>query len=126
MNSTDRTIARLQAELKKLRGETPLPAAQIAALTARIEALQRTEAATRRTAHYATLRLHLATAAPPVVTRQHGHGPLHGVVVALTWLGIGAVYALALGVPVAALLAGVWLAARAIRRRREDDLLSRS
>jgi len=123
LNATDRLIARLQQQLAALR-EQHAGAARIAALTARIEALQRSEAATRRSAHYATIRLHLATPAPPVRARHH-HGPLHGVGVALRWLGIGAVYALAVGVPVAAVLALLWLAARTLRRRREDALLSR-
>jgi hypothetical protein len=87
--------------------------------------LQRGEATTRRTAHYATVDLHLET---PLVTiaSKHGHGPLHGVVVALTWLGIGAVYALAIGTPLVVLGLLIWLAVRVIRRRREDALLSRS
>jgi hypothetical protein len=44
-------------------------------------------------------------------------------VVALTWLGIGAVYALAIGTPVAILLVLIWLAVRVVRRRRENALL---
>jgi len=64
--------------------------------------------------------------AKAIVPRNQGHGPLHGVVVALTWLGIGAVYALAIGTPIAVLALLVWFAARIIRRRREDALLSRS
>jgi hypothetical protein len=123
LNATDRLIARLQERLDALRAQNA-PAAEITALTQRIEALQRSEAATRRTAHYATIRLHLATAAPVVPHHDH-HGPLHGVVVALKWLGIGVVYALAIGVPVAVLLTVLWLAARVLRRRREDALLSR-
>jgi hypothetical protein len=54
---------------------------------------------------------------------QHEHGPLHGVGVALKWLGVGAVYALAIGAPVALLLGLVWLAVRTVRRRRENALL---
>lgn len=123
LNGTDRLIARLQRQLAALRAEHA-GSARIAALTARVEALQRGEADTRRGAHYASIRLHLATPAPPVPTKHH-HGPLHGVGVALRWLGIGAVYALAIGGPVIVLLALLWLAARAVRRRREDALLSR-
>jgi hypothetical protein len=41
-------------------------------------------------------------------------------------VGIGAVYALAVGGPFVVLLALVWLAARLVRRRREEALLSRS
>jgi Fe2+ transport system protein FeoA len=127
LNATDRTIARLQKQLTDLRAQTPstTTTARIAALEAQIARLQRAEAATRRAAHYATVQLHL-TSAKAVVPAKHGHGPLHGVVVALTWLGIGAVYALAIGTPIAVLALLVWLATRIIRRRREDALLSRS
>jgi hypothetical protein len=127
LNAIDRTIARLQKQLAALRAQTPSAtiAKRIAALESQIARLQRTEAATRRAAHYATVQLHL-TSAKAVVPHKQGHGPLHGVVVALTWLGIGAVYALAIGTPIAVLALLVWLAARVVRRRREDALLSRS
>jgi hypothetical protein len=125
LNAADRLIARLQKQLGALRAETPPPTAQIAALTHRIEQLQRQEAATRRQAHYATIKLHLATPAASVTKPRH-HGPLHGVGVALTWLGIAAVYALAIGGPVVLLLVLLWLGARVVRRRRVDALLSRS
>jgi hypothetical protein len=75
-----------------------------------------------RNAHYATVSLHLETP-PATVERQHTHGPLHGVGVALKWLGIGAVYALAIGAPVAVLLLLLWLGVRVVRRRRENALL---
>jgi hypothetical protein len=124
LNATDREIARLQKQLATLRAE-PQSAdndRRIAALVTRIERLQRGEATTRRTAHYATVDLHLET---PLVTvvQKHTHGPLHGVGVALTWLGIGAVYALAIGTPVAVLLVLMWLGVRVVRRRRENALL---
>jgi hypothetical protein len=127
LNATDRTIARLQKELAALRTQTPskTTARRIVALQSQIVGLQRAEAATRLKAHYATVRLHL-TSAKAVVPHKAGHGPLHGVVVALTWLGIGAVYALAIGTPIAVLALLAWLVARVIRRRREDALLSRS
>jgi hypothetical protein len=118
LNAADREIARLRAQLN---GATP---ARAAALTERIRALQRSEAATRRAAHYATIALHLETPHAAAAGPTH-HGPLHGVVVALTWLGIGAVYALAIGLPVLLVLVLGWLAARVVRRRREDALLSR-
>ncbi|HEY6961700.1 MAG TPA: DUF4349 domain-containing protein [Gaiellaceae bacterium] len=117
LNATDRLIARLRAQL---RTATPREAPK---LIARIKALQRGEAAMRRSAHYATVSLHLET--PHAAVHKHHRGPLHGVGVALRWLGIGAVYALALGGPVALALVLVWLAVRTVRRRREDALLSR-
>jgi hypothetical protein len=122
LNATDREIARLQKQLAALRAQNA-PAAQITTLTRRIERLQRQEAAVRRAARYATVKLHLATPPAPAV-QKHGHGPLHGVGVALKWLGIGAVYVLAVGLPVLAVLGLGWLAARLVRRRREDALLS--
>jgi hypothetical protein len=128
LDATDRLIARLQQQLAGLRAQTPQTQAvknQIAALTARIEALQRRRAATVRATHYATIDLQLATRAP-VTPTHHGHGPLHGLAVAFWWIGIGAVYALALGGPLVLLVVLVWLAARFIRRRREDALLSRA
>jgi len=129
LNATDRLIARLQARLAALRAVDPQTDAtktQIAQITSRIEGLQRGEASTRRTAHYATVHLSLTTALAYIPPKHHGHGPLHGVVVALEWLGIGAVYALAVGLPVLIVLLLVWLAVRTARRRREDALLSRN
>jgi chromosome segregation ATPase len=127
LNATDRKIARLQKQLKELRATTPsaTTAKRVAALESQIARLQRAAAGTRRSAHYATVQLHL-TSAKAIVPHQQGHGPLHGVVVALTWLGIGAVYALAIGAPLVVLALLVWLAARLVRRRRVDALLSRS
>lgn len=124
LNATDRTIARLQRQLKALRAQQPPPTRQILRLERRIVALQRAEAATRLTAHYATVSLRLSTP-PAAVPSHHGHGPLHGVGVALTWLGIGAVYALAIGGPIVLLLLLAWFATRLVRRRREESLLSR-
>jgi Domain of unknown function (DUF4349) len=124
LNTTDRLIARLQRQLAALRAEPAAPAttAKITALVARIQKLQRSEAATRRTTHYATIHLSVATP-PPAAAAVHKHGRLHGVVVALTWLGIGAVYALLVGLPVALVLGLLWLGVRTIRRRREEALL---
>lgn len=128
LNATDRVIARLQRQLAALRAQDPQTDAvklKIAELTARIQRLQRQQAATLRATHYATVQLHLATK-PAAAPTQHGHGPLHGLGVAFRWIGIGAVYALALGGPLVVLLVLVWLAARSIRRRREDALLNRA
>ena len=57
---------------------------------------------------------------------QQGPGPLHGLGVAFHWIWIGAVYALALGGPLLLLLGLAWLAARAVRRHRENALLGES
>ena len=127
LNATDRTIARLQAQLATLNAaeQTDEVKAKIASLTTRIQRLQREEAAKIRAAHFATISLHLQTPtkAAPV---QHGHGPLHGLWVALRWIGIGAVYALVLGLPLFVLVALGWWTVRALRRRRENELLAQS
>jgi hypothetical protein len=125
INATNREIARLQRALAALRARPTTPATdrKIAALTARIASLQRGTADTRRTAHYATVDLHLAT--PPTTAHAAHHGPLHGLAVAARWIGIGAVYVLALGLPALLLVGLGWLVVRTIRRRRENELLSR-
>jgi hypothetical protein len=125
LNATDRTIARLQRTLADLRAQTQTDTVkrQIASLTARIASLQRTSAQTRRTAHFATVSLHLST--PQAAPHKAHHGPLHRLVVALKWLGIGAVYVLVLGAPVLLVAWLSWIVVRTIRRRREDELLSR-
>ena len=126
VSATDRTIARLQRRLAGLRAETQTDAVkrQIAALTARVAALQRKRAATIREARYASVRLSVSSAGPPQA--RGGHGPLHGLGVAFRWIGIGAVYALAIGVPGLLVAALAWFAVRSVRRRREAALLSRS
>jgi Domain of unknown function (DUF4349) len=118
LNTTDRTIVRLQRQLAALRTQptSPVNTSRIAALVRQIQGLQRAEAT--------TVRLHLGTAAPKPAKAHHG--PLHGLGVAFRWLGIGAIYALALGAPLLLVLWLAWIAARTIRRRREDALLSRS
>jgi hypothetical protein len=127
LNATGRTIARLQAQLATLRAaeQTDTVQAKIAALTTRIQRLQRDEAAKIRAAHFATISLHLQTPtqAAPV---HHGPGPLHGLGVALRWIGIGAVYALVLGLPLLLVVALCWWTVRALRRRRENELLAQS
>jgi hypothetical protein len=126
LNATGRRIARLQRQLATLRAEpeTPQRDRTIAAVTAQVQRLQRSEAATRRSAQFATVHLHVATPAPKAAV-HHGHGPLHGIGVAAYWTGIGAVYALAFGLPLLLLVGLVYLAVRALRRRRVDALLSR-
>jgi hypothetical protein len=127
LNATDRLVGRLQRQLRELRAQEQTDAVmrQIAAITARVERLQRQERATLRETHYATIQLHLATKSA-VTPKKHHHGPLHGLGVAFRWIGIGAVYALALGTPLVVVLALLWLAVRTVRRRREDALLSRA
>jgi len=126
LNATERTIARLQRELAVLRRLPSSPAVQrqIDAHVQRIQRLQRQEAATRRSAHYATLDLHLRT--PQHAAAPARHGPWHALGVAFRWIGIGAVYTLALGAPLLVLVLVGWLATRLVRRRREEALLSRS
>ena len=126
INATDREIARLQAQLRALRAQQQTDAVkrEIAALTARVATLQRSTADTKRSAHFATVSVHIATAAP--VRHATHHGPFHWLGRAFVWLAIGAVYAFALGAPLAVVLIVAWLAARAVRRRREDALLSRN
>lgn len=109
LNTTGRTIARLQRQLKALRAQTQTDATkrEIAALTARVVALQRAQANTIRAAHFATVQVSLST--PPVQPETHHHY----VRDALPWLG-GAAAALVL-----------LLALRGLGRVREDRLLSR-
>lgn len=106
LNATDREIARLQAQLKALRAANASPA-RIAALVARIQSLQRSEAGTRRTAHFATISVHLAT--PPHATHASHAGR------DAEWAALGA-----------GILALLLLAFRFARRYRESRLLSRS
>jgi hypothetical protein len=127
VNAGDRQIASLQRQLAVLRAQTPTTQIEhrIAVLTARIQALQRTRAAALRTAHYSTVSLTLTTP-PPATPKIHKTGPLHGLGIAFHWVWIGAVYALALGTPLLALLTAIWFGARSIRRRREEELLRRT
>jgi hypothetical protein len=126
VDATSRVIARLQHDLAVLRAQeqTPELERRVAALAARIERLQRGVAATARGARYATVDLRVATP-QPAPAQPHRHGPFHGLVSAFRWAGIGAIYVLAAALPLLALGALAWLAARAWRRRREEELLSR-
>jgi hypothetical protein len=128
IDTTERKIARLQHRLTLLRAQPQdtKTEQQIASLTAQVERLQRNRAATIRAARFATVDVQLeAPSKPAAVAPQRHHGPLHGIGVAFRWLGIGAVYAAAIGGVVAAVALLVWLAVRTVRRRREDALLSR-
>src|SRR5262245_12132636 len=130
VDTTGRTIARLKDRLAELQAQpqTDDVVAQIETVSDRIETLQRNRAATIRAAQFATVKLHMETPEPAVPPAEEGSGagPLHGLGVAFRWIGIGAVYALALGTPLVLLLALAWLLARGLRRRRNDALLSRA
>lgn len=129
VDATTRKLARLKADLARWQAlpQTTATEAHVTALGAQIARLQRGRAGTVRAASLATVRLALTTAAAPVpVATHHHHGPLHNLGVTLRWAGIGAIYVLALGSPLAALCALAWLGARLVRRRRDDQLLSRS
>jgi Domain of unknown function (DUF4349) len=125
LNESDRTIARLQRRLAGLRAQEQTAQVRrlIARLTASVARLQRQRAATIRAAHYATVDLQLRTR-QVLTPHEQGHGPLHRLGTMLMWLGIGVVYVLVLGTPIALVAVLVWLAVRTIRRRREEALLS--
>ena len=127
VNATTRAIARLKAELIAWQEQVQTAQTQkhIAALTDEIVTLRGRRAATIRTASDATVSVELTTRPAPVPV-HHRPGPLHGLVVAFRWLGIGAIYALALGAPLVIVGVLAWLAARSLRRHREASLLDRS
>jgi Domain of unknown function (DUF4349) len=128
LDTTSRTITRLQTKLESLRTETQTPdvVRQIAALTAQVASLQRAQANTVRGASFATVRLTLATPPVKAAVQHHHRSPFHWLWRALLWLGVGAVYTLVLGIPVALLALIAALVVRTVRRRREDALLSRT
>jgi hypothetical protein len=128
VSATDRKLSRLRKRLlaaKAVEPQTTGTEHQIAMLTAQIANLRRAKAATLRTASYATVSLELTTPPlRPAPAASHGHGPLHGLGVALHWAWIGAVYALALGAPLLLAAGLAWLVVRTVRRRREERLLA--
>lgn len=128
LDSTARTIGRLQKQLSGLLAQTQTPAVtrQIAGLTARIVQLQRAGANTIRAAQFATVRLHLGTPRVQAATKHENHGPFTWLLRSLRWLGIGTIYALVLGIPLVLLGLLIALIVRTVRRRREDVLLSRT
>jgi hypothetical protein len=127
VDATARKIARLQTRLAYWHGQPQTTDAEkhTAALTAQIAKLRRGRASTIHAASYATVSVQMTTR-PAAAAVHHGHGPLHGLAVAFRWIGIGAVYVLALGAPLLILFGLGWLAARALRRHRENELLNRS
>jgi hypothetical protein len=127
VDTTARRIRRLEQRLAYWQSQPQTEEAQkqVASFTAAIAKLRRGQAATIRAASLAKLSLELTTRPAPAPVHQ-GHGPLHGLGVAFRWLGIGAVYTVSLGAPLLILAALFWLGARAVRRHREAELLSRS
>jgi len=124
VDAAARKIARLQARLAYWQAQpaSDEAAKHVAALTAQIAKLRRGRSSTIHAASYATVSVQMTTKPAPAPV-HHGHGPLHNLGVAFRWMGIVAVYALALAAPFALLGVLVWLIVRAVRRRREDDLL---
>jgi hypothetical protein len=107
--------------------QTPQTVKLVAALTAQILGLQRTRAATLRSAADATVSVDLATPARPTPpARRHGRGPFDRLGIVFRDAGIGAVYLLALGTPLAALTVIGFLTVSRLRRRRDERLLNRS
>jgi hypothetical protein len=128
VDQIDRRIARLQKQLRGLRAQEQTDAVkrQIAALTAQVERLQRGRAVVARDARLATVDLAMTTREQAKPKQQHEPGPLHGAWVALTWMGIGVLYALIVAGPVVLLAGLAFLAWRVVRRRRDDALLGES
>ena len=127
VDATTRKIERLVARRAawEQQAQTTETQAHIAALTDQIGKLRRGRNATVRNASFATVRLDLTTREAPAPV-HHGNGPFHNLAVAFRVIGIGAVYALALGAPFLILFGLAWLGVRAVRRHRENALLSRS
>jgi Domain of unknown function (DUF4349) len=125
VDATARKIARLEVRLSHWQGQpaSTEAARHVAALTAQIAKLRRGRASTIHAASYATVSVQMTTKPAPAPVHK-GHGPLHDLGVAFRWIGIGAVYVLALAAPFVLLGALVWLVLRALRRRRENELLS--
>jgi hypothetical protein len=134
VDATGLRIEHLEKTLAAALHATPSTANDklISRLQAQILGLQRGRAATLRTAADATVTVKLATPKPKPkpkpkpAKKRVAHGPFHDLGVAFRYVGIGLVYALALGLPLAALLALGWFVAARLRRRRVERLLRRS
>jgi hypothetical protein len=124
VDATARKIARLETRLSYWQSQPASTEAekQIAALTAQIAALRRGRSNTIHAASYATVSVQMTTRPAPATVHK-GHGPLHALGTAFRWLGIGAVYVVALAAPFVLLGVLVWLVLRAVRRHRENELL---
>jgi Domain of unknown function (DUF4349) len=127
VDTTTRRIERLVAQRAawEKQFQTAETQKHISSLTDQIGKLRRGRSSTIRNASFATVRLNLTTREAPAPVHQ-GNGPFHDLGVAFRMIGIGAVYAIALGAPLLILLGLVWLGVRTARRHRENALLSRS
>jgi Domain of unknown function (DUF4349) len=127
VDATAKRITRLEQRLAYWQRQLQTSGVDkhIASIEAAIAKLRRGRASTIQAASFATLSLQLTTKAAPAPVHR-GHGPLHGLAVAFRWIGIGAVYVLALGAPLLILTGLAWLVVRAVRRHRENELLGSS
>lgn len=125
VDATARKLARLEARLSYWQDQPTSTEAErhVAALTAQIAKLRRGRASTIHAASDATVSVQMTTKPAPAPV-HHARGPLHDLGVAFRWLGIGAVYLLALAAPFVLLGVLLWLVLRAVRRHRENELLS--
>jgi len=127
VDATARKIARLEGRLSYWQSQPSSTEAEqhVAALTAQIAKLRRGRASTIHAASYATVSLQMTTRPAPAAAPS-GHGPLHNLGVAFRWIGIVAVYVLALAAPFVLLGVLLWLLLRTVRRHRENELLGSS
>jgi hypothetical protein len=125
VDAMSQKIARLETLLSYWQHQPASTGAanHVATLTGEIARLRRAHANTIHAASYATVALQMTTRPAPVPVHK-GHGPLHDLGLAFRWVGIGAVYVLALSAPFVLLGVLVWLVVRAFRRHRENELLS--
>jgi hypothetical protein len=125
VDATARKIARLQARLSYWQSQPTSAEAEqhVAALTAQIAKLRRGRASTIHAASYATVSVQMTTKPAPAPVHKHS-APLRNLGVWFRWIGIGAIYFLALAAPFVLIGLLVWLVLRAVRRHRENELLS--
>jgi hypothetical protein len=125
VNAIDARIARLQRQLRDLRAQPPTPETErrIDRLTEQVQRLQRAKAGTVRQVRLATISLDLTTRTPAPAPRPDDSGPLDGALAALGWIGVGVLYAVVVGGPIALVLLVAWLVWRTVRRRSERRLL---
>ena len=125
VDATARKIARLEARLSYWRSQPASTESErrVTALTAQVAKLRRGRASTIHAADYATVSVQMTTKPAPAPVHKHS-APLRNLGVWFRWIGIGAVYFLALAAPFVLFGVLLWLVVRAVRRHREDELLS--